>query len=298
MPNGFDELLSAISDPNDKAALQSLGDKIPALKESVLRQSDYSRKLNEFQQKEATFKDAEERLQNWESWRSDNWLDEHNMTRPQWEAQQELERMNRLIQPNSQPQGDEIEMTPEELNAQLETLISQKGFLTQSQVDAQLAAKEAEFNNRLTTNATNQAMLSTLTQQYGLRHYQKFGEVLDTNDLFDKANKAGIQNFEQAYEMYTAPKVRELEQQAHAKEIEEAKAAGYNEGRQQSTMGQDGRMPVDMGVPEMGYLQKQFAGIKSPEGSSPIPENLTVENDGALGLAVAAKYRADQMQSA
>jgi hypothetical protein len=52
LATAFDDLLASFTDEGDRQALEGLAAKNPNLKDSVLRQSDYSRKLNEFKAKE------------------------------------------------------------------------------------------------------------------------------------------------------------------------------------------------------------------------------------------------------
>lgn len=285
--NGFDALLEKLGDANDTSVLQSLASKYPVLKESVLMQSDYSRKMDEVRDK---LKEAEvnaQALKGWETWRDENYDDSAKATKAEIalraQLQEQQEKLNAI-------EGNE--MTAEQMQAHLDSLLAGKGYMPKSDVEKVLAEKSKEFEDRLYGVTSLVSALVPLST----KHFQEFGEPLDTEQMFKIGNEKKLTDPASAYEAMVAPRRAERMTQQHEEALKLAKEEGRKEAVQNLNLGENGRFPSDTGEPVMSIVQRRHMGLAVEEDEE---VGKGVELGPNLGRHVAAKYMRDkQLQGA
>lgn len=285
--NGFDALLEKLGDANDTSVLQSLASKYPVLKESVLMQSDYSRKMDEVRDK---LKEAEvnaQALKGWETWRDENYDYSAKATKAEIalraQLQEQQEKLNAI-------EGNE--MTAEQMQAHLDSLLAGKGYMPKSDVEKVLAEKSKEFEDRLYGVTSLVSALVPLST----KHFQEFGEPLDTEQMFKIGNEKKLTDPASAYEAMVAPRRAERMTQQHEEALKLAKEEGRKEAVQNLNLGENGRFPSDTGEPVMSIVQRRHMGLAVEEDEE---VGKGVELGPNLGRHVAAKYMRDkQLQGA
>lgn len=285
--NGFDALLEKLGDANDTSVLQSLASKYPVLKESVLMQSDYSRKMDEVRDK---LKEAEvnaQALKGWETWRDENYDDSAKATKAEIalraQLQEQQEKLNAI-------EGNE--MTAEQMQAHLDSLLAGKGYMPKSDVEKVLAEKSKEFEDRLYGVTSLVSALVPLST----KHFQEFGEPLDTEQMFKIGNEKKLTDPASAYEAMVAPRRAERMTQQHEEALKLAKEEGRKEAVKNLNLGENGRFPSDTGEPVMSIVQRRHMGLAVEEDEE---VGKGVELGPNLGRHVAAKYMRDkQLQGA
>jgi hypothetical protein len=296
LATAFDDLLASFTDEGDRQALEGLAAKNPNLKDSVLRQSDYSRKLNEFKAKET-------QLDQWNRWQAENWVPDPTnpavgKTKAELAAEAEAGRLaaeNAALAEKALG-GESVNFS--DLVGDLDGWAKGKGFVS----TAELQAKEQQFTTAV--NAANWgADASTQLNHIALKHYHEFQEVIDP-DAFVKeaADKQQLSNLRGYYETaYAAPKRQaaerakfeaELKQtrddaEARIKAIEEQKTAELDRIRALSSG--SGHSPADMSGAEMGGFQRSYQQLDrtNSEGKPLAPEI-------GLGEGGIAEFAAEQ----
>lgn len=285
--NGFDALLEKLGDANDTSALQALASKYPVLKESVLMQSDYSRKMDEVRDK---LKEAEvnaQALKGWESWRDENYDDQAKATKAEIalraQAQELQEKLNAI-------EGNE--MTAEQMQAHLDSLLANKGYMPKAEIEKVLADKSKQFEDQLYSVTSLASALVPL----GIKHFQEFGEALDTEKMFKIGNEQKLTDPNAAYNAMVADARAERMKQQHEKAVQDAREEGRKEAVQNLNLGENGRFPSDTGEPVMSITQRRHMGLTVEEDEE---VGKGVELGPNLGRHVAAKYMRDkQLQGA
>ena len=64
--SAFDEILEKFSDEGDRTTFQGLAERYPEIKDGLLRQSDYSRRMSEID-------NSIKELDSWKQWGAENW---------------------------------------------------------------------------------------------------------------------------------------------------------------------------------------------------------------------------------
>lgn len=309
MANAFEELLEAISDTSDREALANLGSKYKELKDGVLRQSDYSRKMNEYSAEKKKFDerkseiDAElAKLNEWRSWRTDNWDDGLGMTKAEIAKQERIEELNAELEVLKSAQG--TDMTFEEVESYIEKHMGKKQVLTREQWDKELKGSlvdrkfyEEDVARRTTGMANGLEYLYESTYPLGFSHIKEFDEPLDVAELMKFANENKIAKIPEAYKMWVAPKREELREKRHKEELtkvaEDSAKAEREKLAKERSMGQNGRIPVDQGPPIMGHVEARMKGVKEGEGDE-MPENVELNGSGRVASFVVQQYYKDK----
>lgn len=268
MANPFDDILATISDESDRQALKTLGEKHAPLKEAVMRQSDYSKKLNELNA-EVT------RAKQWDTWREENWDTTHNKTKAEVARDNQLAELQQRLVAAEAARGSD--MTFEDLNKWADEQAKAGKFVSPDV----LKAKEEELAGALngTTNVLTRAM------KLGFEHMKKFGEVLDPEALFTYANQNKIQDLDAAYQAMNKAKFDEAEAKAAAAREEQIRKDERTKVLTEKGMSQSA-MPVDDGGPNMGHFQARLQG-GGEKKDSPVPAEL--ELGQGIG-AIAARH--------
>ncbi len=302
--NTFEEILESIKDDSVREVLKKEAEANAALKGGWLRQSDYSRKLNELEGR-AKYADA------WEKWKGENWDEDLKMTKAEAQAQErirDIQAENETLR-QLQEAGD---VTLEQLAQEFDRLFATKakGVMTEQAFNDKFGkrlfdkdAYDKEINERVTNYTAARDNMYLGLYQIGFKHKDEFGEVLNPLDVIKYANENNIQDMALAHERMVSPRREERRKAEETKreektktDLEAAKQAGIAQGRQEAAMGSGGRMPSDAGVPEMTHLQERLLRpAKKPEDQL-IPEEVKMDGSGKLGQAVADLYRRQKLE--
>jgi hypothetical protein len=304
--NAFELLLESL--PEDEVELKGsarkvfgeLADKIPKLKDSVLAQADYSRRMDEV-------RTDVELSKKWKDWRAANWLDDKNMTKEEEKKFlriQELETELEKAQAAAVAAGTGEEMTFEQLTQFGDKLIKDKGIVTADGLKARIEEEKKSLEEYIKGN--NQGLGTAILDipTIMLKHQKEFDEILDAREVVKAANAKQrtdlvdfydkdwvIERRNKANEEKHAAQLKKVQDDADAKvKAAEEKA----EKLKQSTMAQTGGSVVDMGGPELGILQKQLVPAPPGEGEVKAPE--VPIGDGSIAAFAARQYLQKQAE--
>lgn len=299
MENAFEDLIELIEEPEWKEAFTKAAEKYKPVKEYGLRQSDYSRKLNELGGK-AKYADA------WEKWKNENWDPDLKMTKAEAEAQDRIraiESENETLR-QLQETGD---VTFEQLQSEVDKMVTAKtkGALTDEQFNQKYGTKlfdkvayDKEVNERVTNWTAARDNMYLQLYELGFKHKDEFGEILKPADVIKFANEKGKQDLEEAYGMMVSSRRTEKQNKDMEAKLEAARKEGELKGKQEAAMGATGRMPSDTGAPEMSHLQQRLLRGTEKEGEAKIPDEIKMDGSGRLGHAVADIYRKAKAEQA
>lgn len=296
MKNAFEELLESISDEGDRNTISSLADKYKELKDGRLRQSDYSRKMQELSdEKKRLEKDVDE-LQQWRQWRTDHWLDDARATKEEAELQKSLEDANSKIAILEAAQ--EAGMTFEEVQQFIDKEMTKRNVVTKEYFEKEVKPKVVEqdfykkdVDERIARSQAAMGYLFEETLPLGFSHRDEFGETFKVGELIKFANENKFQDISKAYDAWVSPKRQEIQKKKTEEMVAKAKEEGLKEGLKQAAMGANGRMPVDNGSPAKGHLEARLRTPKENQEKSPIPDDLPLGS--GIASMVAQQYRQD-----
>lgn len=267
--NAFDELLESIPNESDRKALSEIADRNAKLKEGYLRQSDYSRHLDSFREREKEMQSWKDQAEQWESWRKNNWVDgalgngkgatkrELEYKRMYEDAQKTVGDLEKRVSTG----GDNV--TFEELRGHVNKLVEENQFVRSSDVEAresQLRADLKSATENFSQVTSGYLGLTLAAPQVAVQHYKEWGEDLDLNAVFDHTIKNGITDFKKGYESWVEPRRKEKNEQEMKAKIEQARKEGAEEALKSRGMN-PGSMPDDQGGPSVGplmALQERF----------------------------------------
>jgi hypothetical protein len=296
--NAFELLLDALPDEeievkgSAREVLVALAEKVPKIKDSVMAQSDYSRKMDQIR------KDSE-MIERWNKWRTDNWDDDRGMVKSEIEKaeaivqlQQELEAARTAAAKS----GDE--MTFDQLQEWIKDYETKRGTITKTDLESTLNKRGEDFSKLVSDRMATMFTAGVTTSELGQRYLKEFGEPLKQMDFLKAANEKGRTDLDDFYEHdFILSKRQERTDKLHKEEIERVtkerddallKAKEELERVKAATMGTGG--PIDMGAPELGHLQRRLSGLDTPP-----PEDGSIPKDLPLGsLAQMAARRDDQ----
>ncbi len=304
----FTDLLATFSDEADRKAFEELGNKNPKIRESVLRQSDYSRKMDEV-------RDQLAELQKWKDWRTKHWDPEKQLTKREianFERMEQLEAEKeqleeRLLTQNLGHTGDD--MTLEQLNQWGETFAKNKGMVTKADLESTIKAKETELqnfvNNQVKTQAQFETYASLTVPELNIRHTKEFGDPFDSEAFLKEATEKGRFNLKDFYETsfvvgrrsekLKADHTAELERVKTESEAKVAAAQAELEAAKQraANMGPNGLIPTDNEGSQMGPLQRKFLKMdEKPPEEGKAPE--VPLGEGGIAAFAAKKFLQDQ----
>lgn len=245
--NAFEELISSLTDEGDRKVLETLGSKYPTLKEGVLRQSDYSRKLDEFKREKADALQWKQKLDEWDQWKQDNWDEEHGMTKAQKFALDEVERLKELG-------GEDMDFA--KLADWTGNFVKEKGLIDKTTLEATLSEKEKQINSGFEGHAYVSAKIPHLI----VKHLKEFDEVLDPQDVLKKAGETKEYDLDRVYEGMVSERREKIKAERLNAQIEEAKKAGFEEGKKLANQNTPMPSPTDQGSPELRTLQDRVLG--------------------------------------
>jgi hypothetical protein len=269
----------ATMEDSDREGFAGYVSKYPDLKNGFLRQSDYSKRLDEVSKAKNEFEVALNGLQAWEAENVESRLEDGTIITKAEAAYRD--RAAQLEQELSR--AKETEMTFEDLNKHLDTKIGELGVVKKSDFESILGTKEAEINR----NFDGYAKFATQMPAVMLRHFKETGEILDP-DKFVAEEIVAKKQFDigRAYEEYYRP-TREAKQAAEIEaRVKAAREEGSAEARKNFVMSNEGRMPTDSTGPVMGPLQARVLGL-SQDGGSPVEPEF---GKGGIAAQAAREY--------
>lgn len=294
--NPFDVVLEELKIPRDdlKLPLEEVIQKHPALRDGWTRQADYSRKLNEFVDKEKRYQSDVEMANRWRDWKKDAWDDEFQGTKVERQQSERIKELNSEVE--TLRTSLETDMDWDQLQTQIDGHLKTKGYVTKDELGA--VARKEDLTKYVDQDSMNRGFagveyLFGSTAPLMFKHKDEFGEVINPLDVVKYANEHGFKDVEKAYEAMVAPRRQEISSKKHADEIEAARKAGEEAGAQKAAMGRNGQMPVDNGAPQMGHLQARLTRTPDEAKNDPIPENAELGR-GQLGRMAAEAFRAEQ----
>ncbi len=259
--NAFEELLEAIPDEGDRKALGEIAGKYQQLRDGYLRQSDYSRKMDEIAAQAKEHQAKLEEAQRWAKWAEENYVydaygDGKGATKRELEQSKLAEQYRAQVDELNQRISEGGDVNFDDVKAHIEKL----GYVKGEEFNAQ--AKQ--FEEQVYGTVGNAISAITALPALVLRHDKEFGEVLDEDALFKHANEKKLP-LKSAYDDFVASRREEARQ----KEIEERIAKAKEEARAELLKERGmspASMPVDSGESQIGPLGKLMHGEAMEEG--------------------------------
>lgn len=277
--NAFEELIGSLTDEGDRKALENLGNKYPDLKGGYLRQSEFSRKMDEIKAKEKDFEKIREKMDEWEKWSDDNWDAEAGMTKAQKQAMEELARLR---------ESGEGEMDFNKLADWTNKFVAEKGLVSKSDLETTLGEKEKQF----TSNLDGHSYLTMKVPHLLMKHFKEFGEILDPQEVVKKAEELKNYNLDSVYDGMVADRRQKISEEALNKKLEEARLAGIEEGKK-AAMGSRSPSPTDSGSPEMSQVRDRMLG-KTSEGDEDPYKNLSLDDGDMIARMATREFLENQ----
>jgi hypothetical protein len=264
--NAFDNLLASgtWAKPENRQAFESMVADEPWLKEAVMLRSDYSRNLDEMRPKV-------EKADKWDTWMSENWDDEHGMTKAEYALQQRNAEIQRRLEAAALGEGAVEQVTFDELNTHLNAKVKELGLdKLVAKDEFETVVKTAKEEGVAYNNYT--AHLATRATYLAVKHDKEFGELVDPNDIFKFANENKISDLDAAYDKMVSDKRKAIGDADLQKKLDAAKEEGRKAALQERGMS-EGSMPVDMGGPDMGHFAKKLMAGGDKSGSA-VPDEV------------------------
>jgi hypothetical protein len=300
--NPFEDLIDSFSDDVEKQSIRNIASKYPELKNGYLRQSDYSRSMNELKADKDRFNSEKTRieadlgkLEEWKAWSLNNWDSDHKMTKAEVAKVKQIEELNSELEILKQAQ--EAGMTFEEVGQYLDGALAKKNLVSRDYLEKEFktglvdqASYKRDLDAKIAGVANGLDYLYSATLPAVLKHKDEFGEILAPTEIIKYANEHGINKIEDAYESMVAPRRAEISAKKNEEAIKKARDEGRAEALKEKGMGSGGQVPVDNGPPVMGHMERRLRGPK---------EEQLQEIEGPLGTIsnqVAARYRKDKAE--
>lgn len=300
----FQDILNSIQEQTDRDQLNALATKYASLREYA----ELGEQVAPLRERVKGYKDGfngvVDTVERWNTWRTNNWDGEANMTHEERRAKALIaERDQRIADLEAR---QEAEMTGEELDARIAQRIKEAQLATQADLEARFVkavardkgdGKPGEIYDLVDQTqrgmgARFQEVFEKMTPKMH-QHARDFdGEILNPKEVFDHMVKTGQTDPDKAYQEMVAPRLAEKKEAAHKKEVEDAKKSGVEEGRRQAMQSSAGRgIPVDgSGGRKMGPMEKRkmerFAAKADGDKSGAVPP---------LGKGVIARQATDQL---
>jgi len=300
--NAFESLLEAIGDENDRKSLQSLGEKYKEVKDGYLRQSEFSRSMNELAADKKKFDSEKQRidaelskLEQWKNWSRENWDEEARMTKVEKARLEKIEQLNSELEVLKTAQ--EAGMTFEEVTSYLDNEVAKRKLVTEdkfSDLKKSLIDKdfyEKDVLTRVGGVANGMEYLYDSTLPLVLSHKDEFNEVIKPSEIIKFANENGFKDISKAYDTMVGARRSEVLKQKNDAALAAAREEGRKEALKEKGMGTNGQVPVDNGPPVMGHLERKLRMPKDQQDSEPIDMPL-----GSGAMAVAARFRKDKAE--
>jgi len=306
--SSFDSLLETLSDTEEfefkgpvRKAFAELAEKVPKLKDSVLAQSDYSRKMDEV-------RDKVKLADTWNEWRKENWDDESNASKSELRLKAEADRLAQELETaRTAALGTGEEMTFEQLNQSLDKYTKDKGIVDRTSLDEVVKGKATEFQDYVKGYSQPIARAAVEVPGILLKHQQEFGEIMDTDAFMKYAAEKGRMDYRDLYEKDWVVERRTQKMKAdYEKQLADAKtlaetdkaaavANAQAEAKKQQVMGSPSGNPIDNGSSELGPLQRrmQVQQEQLVDGEKPKAPEVPI-GEGGLAAFAAREFLAKQ----
>lgn len=269
--SAFDDLLLTFADEADRQTFNQLAERNPEVLNYGMRQSDYSRRLDEV-------KDELEDLEKWRAWRRDHYDQEHKMTKTELEKTQQLEALaaeKERLESKLLLEGGGGDMDFEQLEAWGKEFVTKRGIVTTET----LKTKEKELTDFVSgMNAfTNEASL--IVPFLNRRHEKEFGEMFNPKaflkEAVDKGHFGDLETFyEKDYVAEARTKKMRSDYDLELKKKNDELAAEReraDKAERAAAAGQGGS-PVDVDGSTMGAFQRNYLGLNKEKDGSGAPE--------------------------
>jgi len=303
----FADVLKEISalDDSDRATLEALAAKYPALDESVLRQREFSRKLSLQEKAKAKWdedrKELEDKVAEWDEWLATEWDPDHKMTKAELAQFQDLQQAKaRLAEfeagaiPDTTSEGTrpgaEGTMEFTEVLAGLE----REGYVKKADLAGYATSDSVgAVDKKIERNAFNFEYFYKNTLTLPLRFAREFGELgedFDTEGFMDFATSdptgERLKDLKgKAYTDFTAQHKQRLEFKKQADQLAKDKAdfeAAKAKDLEQTT--RSGPTDDGSGPSQVGHLQRR---MQTPPADKD-------KIDAPLGSGITAAVAAEQ----
>ncbi len=255
----------------------------PDLDKGVLRQRDYTLKLNEWQAAKQTLEEQAAHhkalADKWETWKANHWDPDKGMTRKEAEKLEELETLRAQVAAGVGGQGEEMDF------GQIRTQLDAAGYVNKSTIkDLLTEQKVVTEEGQIKLGQGFQYIYAKVTPLL-LRYQKEFGEDADGAEFMEgflnhlQSSTDNLADPKKAYDAYVAPKRLELQSAALKRERDEWEAQKVAE---QAAANQ--RTPTDVGAP-LGHLERTLLGKDKPA------EDAVVAPLGSLRTAAIAAER-------
>lgn len=192
LSEALEELLGTMSE-EDRVAYRQMLDKYPGVKESHLRQSDYSRQNSELQREREAFKAETEQdrkqIAEWYTWHEKQAEREGERERAVEAAKAEAETLRKQIAESTSRQGNGTVVDQTQIRGEVEQALAGRKFITGDEVERAVAAalaKQAEpFMKQVGDRLNGQAEFNRRWTRAEIQHQNEFGKPLD-DDAFMK----------------------------------------------------------------------------------------------------------------
>jgi hypothetical protein len=280
----FDEILErSVTDQTDREAIKALATKYPGLVKEVdehgMRQSDYSRRLNEFTTKEKTFQATDQKVKEWETFFGEagqQWDAEHGMTVGEWEARQQLAAAG----------TGASDMTFEQINEELK----KHGYLRRDDLKPEFEAHSKTVGQQVNNVQAGMELVYTRLTPALFRFQSEFGRPMTHMEFEGLVRQAGqnvpklVEKPEEIFDEFVKPMraERELAEEKKARAEAEAKLKAIQEGGSaKSTTEQGGESRP------MPFTQRQ--AMARAKGEEPVKHH--VELGHGISAIAAEAYR-------
>jgi hypothetical protein len=269
--NAFEDVLaSIIPDGDARKVLEDVAAKYPALRESMLRQSDYSRRMGEIQRREEALQGRAEHADQWDAWYRQNWVPDA-LGEGMGATKRELEQIQKLKDADARlkemQQRIELggEVTFDELNAHLDRKLQETGLARKEDVDRLIAEKASGVEQFMQKNLEGYTHLATRTPVIALKHFKEFGEILDPDSLIEYALKNKKPDLDTAYDDFIKGQRDERAAKQREEELEQVRREEREKVLAERGMS-PGSMPDDNGAPDVGPMMKRIMSIQGADG--------------------------------
>jgi hypothetical protein len=312
--NAFEELLESIPDETDRKAIADYGEKYKELKDGRLRQSEFSRRMNELAEEKKSHEADIGQLALWRDWRKTHWVDDGEgggMTAEEKEARDQLAQVNQELETLKAAQ--EAGMTFDEVSQFIETDLKKRNVVTKADLDGRFVDKTAfrnttdpkelkgkfvdasfykeDSNERINSVANGLEYIVEHSLPLMFQHKEEFGEIIKPRELITFMNENGFKDIDKAYDVWVGPKRQELSKAKYEKDLAEAEKRGEEKALKNNGLAVGGKNPADQGAPVMSHLQRRLTMPKDQQDADPVPENM--ELGKGVGGIIAQQYRKD-----
>lgn len=258
----------------DRTRLTADFEKYQVLRESVMRQDDYSRKLNEFN----TFKARAEPILEWaENGDGKKAVEKANTNYRAFEEEKgKREALETQLQELTNKAASAANVNPDELVAGITAkLLASNGHLTADGLSKLITAEATKIANATADARQDEFFKKTLPStaiwiegmvDARLKHEKEFGKPINRAEFAEFMTKNGIGDPTEAYDRFTAPAKNQIV-------IEQAKKDAVAEYLRSNVPG-TGVQPANG---EMGALQRKIAASNGEQFGAAAAANALVE---------------------